>query len=91
MTTDACTLPGGLGCCGWLHSLTRGAWRVAPPISGKVRTDVSGCECWRGCIWIVYTCRISVEVLRPMVSLHGHPGRGSGHCSRPYWAAPIPA
>ena len=25
VTTSACTLTGGLVCCGWLHSVTRGA------------------------------------------------------------------
>ena len=67
--TYACTLIGGLVCCGWLHSVTRGMWLVAPPISVKVCTAVIGCRCWLGCIWIVYTCQKSVEVLRLTGSL----------------------
>ena len=46
-----------------------GAWLVAPPISGMVRTIVIGCGCWLGCKWIVDTCQKSVEVLRLTGSL----------------------
>ena len=69
VTTSECTMTDGLVCCGWLHSVTLGAWLVAPPISGMVRAIVIGCGCWLGCIWIVDTCQKSVEVLRLTGSL----------------------
>ena len=47
----------------------RGAWLVAPPFSMMVHTAVIGCRCWVGCIWIVYACHKSVEVLRLTGSL----------------------
>ena len=34
-------MTGGLSACDWLAPLTRGAWRVAPPISEGENTDVS--------------------------------------------------
>ena len=66
VTTSTCTLTGGLMCCDWLHSVTPGggAELVAPPISVRVRTAVTGCGGWVECIWIMYTWRRSVEVLR---------------------------
>ena len=67
VTTSACTLTGGLVLCGWLHSVTRGAWLVVHPISVRVCTAVG--RGWAGCIWIVYTPHGSVEVWRLTVSL----------------------
>ena len=69
VTTATCTLTGGFVCCGWLQFVTCGAGPMAPPISGRARTVVISYGGWVRCIWIVYTRRISVEVLQVTGSL----------------------
>ena len=57
VTTYVCTLSGGPVSCGWLHSVARGVWLMAPPISMDLCTAAIGC----GCIWIVYACQRSLS------------------------------
>ena len=65
LATHARMLTGGLVTCDWLRPVTRGVWRVAPPISVAMHTAVNclGYSGWRMCLWITWDYLRSVQVL----------------------------
>ena len=69
MTTAARSRGSGSGCCGWLKLVSQGAGPVAPPINERWRTVGVFQNGEMVFMWIVYTQRESVGVLRVTGSL----------------------
>ena len=64
MTTAACSWGGASSGSEWLNILSQGAGPIAPPIRMCLRNGVFLQNGRIRFIWIVYTRRVSVEVLR---------------------------